>query len=131
MARECVFSLCFLSLKLPLISSLTLLTAVKHLYLLDFDPTHIPSLRQTMSQKYPNVGVSALTDPLIKLLSMTTRPCAAYPQASFIQGDAASPDLIESTCNRAIAEQGRLDFFFANVSSLLDFHSSLLSRMRS
>jgi hypothetical protein len=37
-------------------------------------------------------------------------------QVTMIQGDAANPELIETTCVRAIEEHGRLDFFFANVS---------------
>jgi len=63
----------------------------KHLYLLDFDSASFPSLQEKITTSHPSVTVT------------------------MIQGDAANPELIESTCVRAIEECGRLDFFFANA----------------
>lgn len=36
-------------------------------------------------------------------------------QVTWIQGDAASAQLISSTIDRVMKEEGRLDFFFANA----------------
>ncbi|KAI0790627.1 hypothetical protein C8Q75DRAFT_759779 [Abortiporus biennis] len=62
-----------------------------HLYLLDFDGTNLPNLKQTIESKYPDV------------------------KATVIQGDAADEAIISGICKQAIQEEGRLDVFFANA----------------
>jgi len=63
----------------------------KHLYLIDFDATGLPDLKETIHKRYPDVKVTTL------------------------QGDAADEALISGVCARALKEEGRLDVFFANA----------------
>ncbi|KAJ7072224.1 hypothetical protein C8F01DRAFT_1205847 [Mycena amicta] len=63
----------------------------KHLYLLDFDPTNLSNLQETIQKQYPDV------------------------KATVLQGDAADDTLISGICERALKEEGRLDVFFANA----------------
>ncbi|KAF9451959.1 NAD(P)-binding protein [Macrolepiota fuliginosa MF-IS2] len=63
----------------------------KHLYLIDFDGTNLPNLKETIEKKYPDVKVTVQ------------------------QGDAADEDVIKGVCEQAVAEEGRLDVFFANA----------------
>ncbi|KAL9708909.1 hypothetical protein Ac2012v2_008064 [Leucoagaricus gongylophorus] len=63
----------------------------KHLYLIDFDGTNLPNLRETIENRYPDV------------------------QATVQQADAADEDTIKSVCEQALKEEGRLDVFFANA----------------
>ncbi|KAF7292884.1 hypothetical protein MIND_01187500 [Mycena indigotica] len=63
----------------------------KHLYLLDFDGTHLANLQETIQTQYPDV------------------------KATVQQGDAADEALISGLCQRALKEEGRLDVFFANA----------------
>ncbi|KZT52275.1 NAD(P)-binding protein [Calocera cornea HHB12733] len=62
-----------------------------HLYLLDFDGTNLPNLKEELGKAYPDVKVTT------------------------IQGDAADEELIAGVCKRALEEEGRLDVFFANA----------------
>ncbi|KAK0470008.1 uncharacterized protein EV420DRAFT_1662801 [Desarmillaria tabescens] len=63
----------------------------KHLYLIDFDPTNLPNLKETIENKYPDVKVTTL------------------------QADGSDEAAISSVCNQALEEEGRLDVFFANA----------------
>jgi len=63
----------------------------KHLYLLDFDGTNLPDLKETIAKSYPNV------------------------KATTIQADAADERAIAGLCQQALDEEGRLDVFFANA----------------
>lgn len=63
----------------------------RHLYLIDFDGTNLPNLKETIEKKYPDVKV-------------TTQ-----------QADAADEDAIKGICEQALKEEGRLDVFFANA----------------
>ncbi|KAF8726515.1 hypothetical protein AX14_007761 [Amanita brunnescens Koide BX004] len=63
----------------------------KHLYLLDYDPTNLPNLRETIEQRDPDVKVTT------------------------IRADAADEKAISGVCARALEEEGRLDVFFANA----------------
>ncbi|KAH7874693.1 uncharacterized protein C8R40DRAFT_1107589 [Lentinula edodes] len=62
-----------------------------HLYLSDYDPTHLPDLRNNLQTKYPDTKVTT----------------AAF--------DAASEKDVISVCEQAFQEEGRLDVFFANA----------------
>ncbi|WVQ80899.1 hypothetical protein IAT38_003006 [Cryptococcus sp. DSM 104549] len=64
---------------------------VTHLYLVDIDDTGFPALVALLAKDYPNVKVTA------------------------IKADASSSPEIIAVVDRAIAEEGRLDFFFSNV----------------
>ncbi|KAJ7251545.1 hypothetical protein B0H12DRAFT_1234175 [Mycena haematopus] len=61
------------------------------LFLIDFDPTNLQDLKETIGKRYPDV------------------------KATTLQGDAADETLISGVCERAIKEEGRLDVFFANA----------------
>lgn len=63
----------------------------KHLYLLDYDATNLPNLKETIEQRYPDVKVTT------------------------IQADAADEKVISGVCAQALKEEGRLDVFFANA----------------
>ncbi|KIP02966.1 hypothetical protein PHLGIDRAFT_111463 [Phlebiopsis gigantea 11061_1 CR5-6] len=63
----------------------------KHLYLLDFDETNLPDLKQAIEGKYPDV------------------------KATVQQGDASDEETIENLVKRAMQEEGRLDVFYANA----------------
>ncbi|KZS98581.1 NAD(P)-binding protein [Sistotremastrum niveocremeum HHB9708] len=63
----------------------------KHLYLLDFDGTNLPALKEQISKSYPDVTVTVK------------------------QADAASESAISDVCKQAMQEEGRLDVFFANA----------------
>ncbi|KAM0789973.1 hypothetical protein ACM66B_005306 [Microbotryomycetes sp. NB124-2] len=63
----------------------------KHLYVMDFNAESLPALKQELEGKYPGIKVTHL------------------------QADAADEKAISDVCERAIAEEGRLDFFFANA----------------
>ncbi|KAK0223011.1 hypothetical protein IW262DRAFT_1268391 [Armillaria fumosa] len=63
----------------------------KHLYLVDFDPTNLRNLKETIESKYPDV------------------------KATTFQADASDEVAIEGICNQALEEEGRLDVFFANA----------------
>ena len=64
----------------------------KHLYLLDYVSQNLPDLKSTIEGAYGDVLVTT------------------------IQADAADEKAIASVCKQALAEEGRLDVFFANVS---------------
>ncbi|KAJ8522464.1 hypothetical protein ONZ45_g921 [Pleurotus djamor] len=63
----------------------------KHLYLLDYDATNLPNLKETIEKAYPDVKVTT------------------------IHADAADDGAIEGVCKQAIADEGQLDVFFANA----------------
>ncbi|KXN85348.1 3-oxoacyl-[acyl-carrier-protein] reductase FabG [Leucoagaricus sp. SymC.cos] len=63
----------------------------KHLYLLDFDGTNLPNLKETIEKRYPDV------------------------KATVQQADAADEDAVKGICEQAMKEEGRLDVFFANA----------------
>jgi len=63
----------------------------KALYLLDFDGTNLPNLKETITTKYPDVHVV------------------------IVQGDAADDGTISKLVSSALQEQGQLDVFFANA----------------
>ncbi|KAF9051230.1 sex determination protein tasselseed-2 [Hymenopellis radicata] len=63
----------------------------KHLYLVDFDPTNLPELKQTIETAYPDVKVTIL------------------------EADASDDAAISALCKRALEEEGHLDVFFANA----------------
>ena len=65
----------------------------RHLYLLDFATDNLSELETTITQRYPDVKVTA------------------------IQADASDEEAVQDVCERALQEEGRLDVFFANVSS--------------
>ncbi|KAJ3989963.1 hypothetical protein F5890DRAFT_1483779 [Lentinula detonsa] len=62
-----------------------------HLYLSDYDPTHLSDLRHNLEEKYPDVKVTT----------------SAF--------DAASEKGVVAVCEQAFQEEGRLDVFFANA----------------
>lgn len=64
---------------------------VKSLYLLDFDDTHLGQLVSTLKADFPNTKVS------------------------YVKADAANEEAISNIVNKALKEEGRLDFFFANA----------------
>ncbi|KAF8622694.1 hypothetical protein AX15_006792 [Amanita polypyramis BW_CC] len=63
----------------------------KHLYLLDYDPTNLPNLKETIEQRYPHIKVTT------------------------IQADAADEKAVSGVCAQVLKEEGRLDVFFANA----------------
>ncbi|WVR00191.1 hypothetical protein IAU59_007333 [Kwoniella sp. CBS 9459] len=63
----------------------------KHLYLVDFDDTPIPALLKFLNDTYPKTKIT------------------------FRKADAASAAAISALVDQAIAEEGHLDFFFANA----------------
>ncbi|KAG6813564.1 hypothetical protein H0H92_009956 [Tricholoma furcatifolium] len=63
----------------------------KHLYLLDFDPTNLQELKETIESRYNDVKVTVM------------------------QADAADEAAISGVCDQALREEGRLDVFFANA----------------
>ncbi|EJU04055.1 NADP-binding protein [Dacryopinax primogenitus] len=63
----------------------------KHLYLLDFDGSNLPSLAHELKEKFPDVKVT------------------------IFQGDAADELLVARICRQAVEEESRLDVFFANA----------------
>ncbi|RXW21628.1 hypothetical protein EST38_g4223 [Candolleomyces aberdarensis] len=63
----------------------------KHLYLLDYDGTNLPNLKETIASQYPGVKVTT------------------------IQADASDEAAISGLCEQALREEGRLDVFFANA----------------
>jgi len=87
------------------------------LYLLDFVPDNLPELKETIQEKYPDVKVKS------------TRPNpqtpADIPKVTTLQADAADETVISSVCERALKDEGRLDVFFANVSSIQSKSCSL------
>ncbi|KAJ3764004.1 hypothetical protein EV361DRAFT_969569 [Lentinula raphanica] len=62
-----------------------------HLYLSDYDPTHLPKLKDDLQKKYPDVKVDTSVF------------------------DAASEGDVIAVCEQAFQEEGRLDVFFANA----------------
>ncbi|KAG6842167.1 hypothetical protein C0991_001660 [Blastosporella zonata] len=62
----------------------------KHLYLIDFDATNLPELKETIEKLYPDVKVTV------------------------IPADAADEAAISGVCDQALREEGRLDVFYAN-----------------
>jgi len=80
-----------------------------HLYLLDFVPDNLPELKETIQKKYPDVKVRpARPNP---------KTPADIPKVTTLQADAADETAISSVCQQALKDEGRLDVFFANVSS--------------
>ena len=75
----------------------------KHLYLLDYDDTHLPSLVSTLQADYPGTKVSRTLH-----LLLTT-------QVSYVKADAASEPAVIDIVNKALNEEGHLDFYFANA----------------
>ncbi|CEQ40206.1 SPOSA6832_01794, partial [Sporobolomyces salmonicolor] len=65
----------------------------KHLYVLDFAADSLPALKSSLESAYPDVKVTHFS------------------------GDAADTALIQSICEHAMQEEGRLDFFFANAGT--------------
>ncbi|KDQ57763.1 hypothetical protein JAAARDRAFT_194042 [Jaapia argillacea MUCL 33604] len=63
----------------------------RHLYLIDFLPDNLPNLKDTIQKSYPDVKVTT------------------------IQADAADETAISNVCKQALAEEGKLDVFFANA----------------
>ncbi|GAA5853801.1 hypothetical protein JCM3766R1_002119 [Sporobolomyces carnicolor] len=66
----------------------------KHLYVLDFAAESLPRLKQELESAYPKLKVT------------------------YFDGDAANTELIQQICERAIEEERRLDFFFANAGTV-------------
>ncbi|KAG6849997.1 hypothetical protein H0H93_002787 [Arthromyces matolae] len=66
------------------------IAGARHLYLLDFDPTNLQELKETIKTRYPDVKVTVM------------------------QADAADEAAISGICDQALREEGRLDVFFAN-----------------
>ncbi|GAA5955923.1 hypothetical protein JCM3765_000041 [Sporobolomyces pararoseus] len=66
----------------------------KHLYVLDFAADSLPSLKKELESAYPGLKVT------------------------HFDGDAADTSLIQQICERAIQEERRLDFFFANAGTV-------------
>ncbi|KAG8767512.1 hypothetical protein FRC15_005608, partial [Serendipita sp. 397] len=62
----------------------------KALYLLDFDGTNLPNLKNAINKTYPDVHVVT------------------------VQGDAADDATVSQLVSNAVKEQGQLDIFFAN-----------------
>ncbi|KAK0536101.1 hypothetical protein OC834_001286 [Tilletia horrida] len=62
-----------------------------HLYLADLDDENLGGLKEAISKAYPDVKVTILAL------------------------DAADEDAVKSLCDRAVAENGQLDIFFANA----------------
>ncbi|WVR07689.1 hypothetical protein IAU60_004731 [Kwoniella sp. DSM 27419] len=62
-----------------------------HIYLVDYDDRAVPSLVKMLNTTYPKTKVT------------------------FVKADAASHQAISSLVSRALKEEGRLDFFFANA----------------
>jgi NADP-dependent 3-hydroxy acid dehydrogenase YdfG len=60
---------------------------------LDFAADNLPELKRTIDESYPDVSVTT------------------------IQADAADEAAIAGVCKQALADEGRLDVFFANVGS--------------
>lgn len=67
----------------------------KHIYVVDFDPTNLPNLKETIEKAYPDVKVTT------------------------VEADASDDVAIEGLCQRALKEEGRLDVFFANVRAFI------------
>lgn len=65
---------------------------VKHLYVCDIDDENLPSLKDTITRKYPDVKVTA------------------------IASDAADEASVTSIIDQAIKDEGHLDVFFANAA---------------
>ncbi|GJN92690.1 hypothetical protein Rhopal_005725-T1 [Rhodotorula paludigena] len=65
----------------------------KALYVLDFDGSTLDAFADELQKKHPGLKVTAIT------------------------GDAADTALIQSVCERAKQEHGRLDLFFANAGT--------------
>lgn len=84
----------------------------KHLYLIDFDGTNLPNLKETIEKKYPDVKVRITAPSLGHIVKNVL-------QATVQQADAADEDAIKSVCEQALKEEGRLDVFFANVGLTL------------
>ncbi|KAI0266826.1 sex determination protein tasselseed-2 [Gloeopeniophorella convolvens] len=63
----------------------------EHLYLVDFSGENLPNLKSTIEERYPDV------------------------KATVIQADAADDKAVSDICQRALAEEGKLDVFFANA----------------
>ncbi|KAG8810484.1 hypothetical protein FRC19_004523, partial [Serendipita sp. 401] len=63
----------------------------KALYLLDFDGTNLPNLKNAINKTYPDVHVVT------------------------VQGDAADDATVSQLVSNAVKEQGQLDIFFANA----------------
>lgn len=78
----------------------------KHLYLLDFDDTHLKPLSQSLQKQYPDIKVQFIHNG-----SRLT----ADRQITHVKADAASSSAISGLVNRALEEEGHLDFFFANA----------------
>ncbi|SJX60114.1 related to levodione reductase [Sporisorium reilianum f. sp. reilianum] len=65
---------------------------VKHLYVCDIDDENLPSLKETITKRYPDV------------------------QCTAIASDAADEASVTSIIDAAIADNGHLDIFFANAA---------------
>lgn len=55
----------------------------------------------------------------------------SFNQVTVIQGDAADVKTIQDVVSRVVKEEGRLDVFFANVSSYLISIPAILERTQS
>ena len=88
-----------------------------HLYLLDFVPDNLPELKETIQKKYPDVKVS--------FTRQSPKTSADVLKVTTLQADAADETAISSVCEQALKDEGRLDVFFANVSSIQSTPSPL------
>ncbi|GAA6063419.1 hypothetical protein JCM10212_002088 [Sporobolomyces blumeae] len=66
----------------------------KHLYVLDYAAESLPALKKELESEYSTLKVSTF------------------------DGDAADSPLIQSICEQALTDNGRLDFFFANAGTV-------------
>ncbi|KAG6918712.1 hypothetical protein DXG01_012197 [Tephrocybe rancida] len=84
--------------------------AAKHLYLIDFDPSNLPELKETIEKLYPDVKVKGLGTPChLRLIIIS------HSKVTVIQADAADEAAISGVCDQALREEGRLDVFYANA----------------
>ncbi|ETS63341.1 hypothetical protein PaG_01622 [Moesziomyces aphidis] len=65
---------------------------VKHIYVCDINDDNLPALKETISQRYPDV------------------------QCTAIVSDAADEASVKSIIDQSLADNGRLDIFFANAA---------------
>ena len=87
------------------------LSGAKHLYLIDFDPTNLPNLKSTIETRYPDVKVGHGRGPFEFPLKWK------FSQVTTQQADAADETAISGVCELVLREEGRLDVFFANVTT--------------
>jgi NAD(P)-dependent dehydrogenase (short-subunit alcohol dehydrogenase family) len=76
-----------------------------HLYMLDFVEAQLQALATSLRTEFPAVKVN----------STSMRTAFHSYQFTTVAADAASSSAISNLVDRALAEEGHLDFFFANA----------------